>query len=275
MILWFYNIVLSVKKWGGGNRSGQELCLQGGHCSEICWASICLWDVVSDCPCETPVIFSPLFPSLIKPYLDPRFLSLFYFSSSRPCPAVGWWWGHEWMAVWVLAAGWGQPPQGCMFCLMHWVRRYLGIHRMHYSLKKLQEESGSRRTLQHTLDVPFISVSLCLRFDLEMCGSRAIWSTMSSDLSLYFSCSFLSSPELRTQLLKAGRTLMFSLKLRLAFFAGVTKPTVTTELFLLFSVQRERKILSLPNGFAFLHVLFIWDTLRNTSPTDSCPLNVP
>lgn len=120
------------------------------------------------------------------------------------------------MAVWVLAAGWGQPPQGCMFCLMHWVRRYLGIHRMHYSLKKLQEESGSRRTLQHTLDMPFISVSLCLRFDLEMCGSRAIWSTMSSDLSFYFSCSFLSSPELGTQLLKAGRTLMFSLKLRLA-----------------------------------------------------------
>lgn len=97
---------------------------------------------------------------------------------------------------------------------------------------------------------------------------------MSSDLSLYFSCSFLSSPGLGTQLLKAGRTLMFSLKLRLAFFAGVTKPTVTAELFLLFSVQRERKILSLPNGFAFLRVLFIWDTLRNTSPTDSCPLNV-
>jgi len=73
------------------------------------------------------------------------------------------------------------------------VGRNLGVYKTQYSLKKLQEELGSRTTLQHSLDMPFSSVSPYLTFDLKIYGSRAISPDISSDLLFCFSHGFLRS----------------------------------------------------------------------------------
>lgn len=135
---------------------------------------------------------------------------------------------------------------------------------------------GSRTTLQRTLDMFFISVSPYLRFDLKNRGSRAILSAMSSDLSLCFSHSFLSSLKLGTQLLKAGRTLMLSLKLMLAWFVESRDILCLLKILSPFLWRARGKCYPFPMVLlsCMFYTLLIWDTLRNTTPTDSCPLNV-
>lgn len=83
--------------------AGRACVFQGGGCSEICWASVCSWEMISDGPCKTSGVFF-LFPSLICLYLDPWVLSLLLFLFSRLSCS----WVSEWAAAWILAAGWGQ-----------------------------------------------------------------------------------------------------------------------------------------------------------------------
>jgi len=71
---------------------------QRSHCLETGWASVCLWEVVSNCPCITCSgkglvlcwFFFFLFAPSIKLSLSrPKRFSRFCPSSSLPYPAVG------------------------------------------------------------------------------------------------------------------------------------------------------------------------------------------
>lgn len=228
---------------------GRGCVFQGGCCSEIHWASVFSWEMVSDCPCKTLVFFFP--SSLIKHYLDPWVLSLLLFLfSPLSCCGVG---GSEWVSGWMGLSGWlGSTHHRAIYSawciLLEDIWEFIE-HIIH--LKSCRKSREAELLYSIPLTYLFISVSPYLRFD----RCSAILSAMSSDLCLCFSHGFLSSLELWTQV-KAGRTFMLSLKRRLAFFAGLKTYIVATEPFLLCSVEREEKTLPLPHGYAFLHVLY-------------------
>lgn len=199
------------------------------------------------------VFFFP--SSLIKCYLDPWVLSLLLFLfSPLSCCGVG---GTEWVSGCMGLSGWLGPTYyraiySAWCILLEDIWEFIE-HIIH--LKSCRKSQEAELLYSIPLTYLFISVSPYLRFDLKICGSSAILSAMSSDLCLCFSHGFLSSLELWTQL-KAGRTFMLSLKRRLALFAGINRYIVATEPFLLCSVEREEKMLPLPHGCAFLHVLY-------------------
>lgn len=109
---------LSLTVWQHVQEYNQHWSFKGGCCLETGWATVCWWEVVSDCLCITWWrLFSP---SLIKPSLSrPTGFSHFCCSDSLPHVAgeVIKWLGR------CLAAGPGQPTTFAQAHFMfYWVR---------------------------------------------------------------------------------------------------------------------------------------------------------
>lgn len=92
----YHMVVCSATKLKVEGKEG-EFVFQGGYCLEIGWASVHLWEVVSDCLSITWHHIS--FHLLNCSCLDPRVFSLLFslFSLSSHWGEKG----SEWAAVWV------------------------------------------------------------------------------------------------------------------------------------------------------------------------------